>query len=130
MTYDQFMAALCIWREARGCSTSQMNAIWWVLQNRANDPANRWPKDIADVVTQPYQFSSFNASDPNVTAWPSFKDKADWLAWLNCQAVVVSPLGGDPTGGATNYLSGDAVPSWAEGKEPTVVLGPFKFYKL
>lgn len=133
LNYDQWMGSLCLWREARGCSITQMNAIWWVLNNRANDSAGRWPKFVADVVVQPFQFSSFNANDPNVTQFPTRKHASDWSAYQNCMLVVSNPLGDDPTQGATNYHSipdGQPLPAWADPAKLRVTLGPFKFYKL
>jgi spore germination cell wall hydrolase CwlJ-like protein len=67
---DSILARLCLWREARGESLAAKAAVLAVLRNRANDPKNRWPKTLAGVVTQPFQFSSMNRNDPNVTAWP------------------------------------------------------------
>jgi hypothetical protein len=107
-----------------------MNAVFWAIKNRASaSPHNGWPAKIADVVTQPFQFSSFNANDPNAIKWPSPLHAVDWNAWGNAMLVVTTDLGGDPTNGCNSYWSGDAVPSWAEGKEP-LVLGPFKFVKV
>ena len=135
VTDDQFIAALCLWREARGASLSAKTAIWWVIQNRANDHAGRWPRSIAGVVLQPKQFSSFNHDDPNVSAYPFAMPQSspDYQAWLDCKTVVQTPLGGDPTGGATNYESlpaGATMPKWAEPSKLTTAIGPFRFYKL
>lgn len=131
MTYDQFLGALCLWREARGASMSAKAAIWQVILNRVAD--KRWPNTIHDVVTQPLQFSSFNATDVNVTAWPTERHPLDWQAWLDCQSVVALTIGGDPTNGATNYESlPDTVkkPSWCDPAKITATIGPFRFYKL
>ena len=127
---DETVAALCLWREARGASLQAKAGVFSVILNRASDPHNRWPKMVCDVVTQPKQFSSFNADDPNVTQWPTPRHAQDWAAWLDCMVVVTTAVGGDSTNGATNYYSGDAVPYWAEGKEPSAEIGPFKFFKL
>lgn len=131
MTYDQFLESLCLFREARGSSMAAKAAVLAVIRNRVSDP--RWPNTSADVITQPKQFSSFNANDPNVTKWPTQKQPVEWAAWLDCQAVVTVPLLADPTGGATNYHSipdGQPLPNWADPAKLTVTVGPFKFYKL
>lgn len=127
--YDNFMAALCIFREARGSSITAMNCIYHVLRNRANDKLNRWPKFIADVVIQPNQFSSFNHDDPNIGAFPNRLHLADWNAFLNVLTVVGNELGTDPTNGATNYHSAKIDPWWIKGMTMTLELGAFKFYK-
>lgn len=131
MTYDEFMGALCLFREARGASMPAKAAIWQVIQNRANDAAKRWPRTIHDVITQPYQFSSFLASDPNVTVWPTERHPLDWSAWLDCCAAVNTPLGGD-TVGATNYESlpdGAPKPAWCAKMTLVETIGPFRFYR-
>lgn len=127
MTYDQFMTALCAWREARGCSDPAIQGVVHVVMNRVRD--TRWPDTAAGVVLQPRQFSSFNAGDPNASRFPNPKDKSDWLAWQRVLAIVESP-GADPTGGATGYEScpDDQEPSWAQ--DVVARIGPFEFYKL
>lgn len=133
LSYDQFLASLCLWREARGASLSAKTAIWFVLQNRAADPANRWPKTVHQVVVQPHQFSSFNANDPNVTTWPDERHPADWDAWKDCQTVVTTVIGADPTSGATNYHSippSQPLPAWADPLKITAKIGAFTFYRL
>jgi spore germination cell wall hydrolase CwlJ-like protein len=108
-------------------------AVLAVIRNRASDSANRWPKTTADVVTQPKQFSSFNASDPNVTKWPTPRIPVEWSAWQDSMTVVETPLTADPTDGANHYHSlpdGSVLPSWADPAKLTVTIGPFKFYKL
>lgn len=133
MTFDQFIASLAIWREARGCSLAAMTGVWWVIQNRANDVAKRWPTTIAEVVTEPWQFSSFNATDPNAVLIPTRNNSVEYAAFLNCMLVVSSPLGGDPTSGANSYHSvpsSKPQPTWADPTKHTVDIGPFKFFKL
>lgn len=104
---DSILVRLCLWREARGESLAAKAAVLAVIRNRANDPKNRWPKTLAGIVTQKFQFSSFNANDPNVTAWPkatvTIAPSSDWIAWLNCGTVYDAAIGADPTHGATHY---------------------------
>ena len=129
MTYDQFMEALCLWREARGASMPAKQGVLSVIRNRVAD--KRFPNTSAGVIVQPWQFSSFNDSDPNSKRWPL--PGPEWQAWLDCLAVVNAPLGGDPTDGATNYESlpdGMAKPKWADEAKFTCKIGPFSFYRL
>lgn len=135
MSYEEFLAALCLWREARGCSLPCLTAIWWVIQNRAMDSRDRWPKSIPGVILQHAQFSSFTAGDPNATKFPMATPigNADWAAWLDCMVAVTTSLGPDPTNGGTNYESiPDPAerPAWADPSKITLELGPFRFYKL
>lgn len=108
-------------------------AVLAVIRNRASDSLSRWPKTTGEVVTQPKQFSSFNANDPNVAKWPTQKNSVEWGAWQDCISVVTVPMTADPTNGANHYHSipdGQALPSWADPAKLTVTVGPFKFYKL
>lgn len=135
MTYEQWLAALCLWREARGSSLAALTAIWWVIQNRANDAHNRWPKTIPGVILQHLQFSSFNAGDPNALKFPIPPNATspDWSAFQSCIVAIETTLGGDPTSGATNYESipdPSKRPSWCDPNKITVTIGPFRFYKL
>ena len=146
LTYDQWMACLCIWREARGASIQAMTAIYNVMLNRSNDARNRWPKTLPAVITEHhpiksgrviYQFSSFAADDPNVVKFPmppspGAPSNPDWEAFLKCIAAVTAPLGADPTDGATNYESckPGELPKWADPAKMTTEIGPFRFYKL
>lgn len=131
MNYDCFIAALCLWREARGSSAHAMSGVYHVLLNRASDPKKRWPKQVHQVVLQRLQFSSFNHDDPNSSKFPIDDGGPDWKAWLQACEVVMDSLGGDPTNGATNYHSEMPVPpKWADPDKITAEIGPFTFYKL
>jgi len=144
---DSILCRLCIWREARGESIAAKAAVLAVLRNRANDPKNRWPKTLAGVVLQPFQFSSFNANDPNVTAWPKVPPasmvggSADWPAWLDSCAAYDAPLTADPVGGAQFYHDSSIPPPAVAWLGPghtvadlealrTATIGRLSFYRL
>lgn len=133
MTYDQWLLALCLWREARGCSIEALTGIAAVIRNRALDKQGRWPRDTAGVILQPAQFSSFNTGDPNSLKFPRPALKSpDEAAWQMCTQVALATLTPDPTDGATNYESEplDKLPKWANPLRLTVTIPPFRFYKL
>ena len=139
--YKWVLLAVCLWREARGCSHAAKVAIAHVICNRATDPRQRFPKTIAGVITAPSQFSSISPPHSNslslnewinATAWPTENDQH----WLDCcsiaDAVGTATDGVDPTGGATNYYSVPIpeVPSWADPSKLTLTLEAFRFFKL
>jgi spore germination cell wall hydrolase CwlJ-like protein len=132
VTYDQFILALCLWREARGASQQALAGIAAVIRNRMADSRRRWPGTIPGVILERLQFSSFNAGDPNAVKFPIPGTSSDWNAWQSCLDVVLTPLTADPTGGATNYESCELghLPSWADANRLTATIGPFRFYKL
>lgn len=131
-SYDPFLFALAVWREARGESVLAKVAVAWVIRNRMTDAQKRWPATIGGVILQPRQFSSFNADDPNATKIPPAND----TAWRDCcrviDAVSVAAAENDPTHGANHYHSLPvtvAWPSWADEAAQTAVVGTLHFYK-
>jgi hypothetical protein len=130
---ETYLTALCIWREMRGASHDERVGCYWVIRNRANDEKVRWPRTMAGVVTQRYQFSSFNVTDPGATRWPlDGLGNADWVAWQEIVALVNAPPD-DPTGGANRYEnlpSGATKPGWAEQGRIVKAIGGTRFYKL
>jgi hypothetical protein len=140
MTYSQWLASVCIWREARGCTIEAQEAVWRVINNRTVDPQRRWPRTISGVILQHAQFSSFLQSDINVTRFPiePTPDQSagtDWLAFERiCDEVVGVPLEGtDISGGANSYesLPLDAPkPEWATPEALTVEIGGIRFYRV
>lgn len=141
MTYEDFMAALCLWREGRGSSKQALAGVYNVILNRTRDPGHRWSRSIPGVILQAYQFSSFNSGDPNSIKFPMPPPAGtiptpDWNAFLDCCAVIeaCAALPADPTSGANMYHSfpaGDPhTPSWADPKKHTCDIGAFHFFKL
>lgn len=135
MTEGQWLGALMLWREARNQSMRVKAMVWAVMRNRLYDP--RWPNTITQVVLQAWQFSSFNAGDPNATKWPDFAAKD----WRECVAVVEAPPADDETRGANHYHDKSIDPpvrAWlgpngtlpALQQKMTMDAGAFRFYRL
>lgn len=126
---EEFILALCVYREARGESIKGKLLVAETIVNRARDPKNRWPKTIVGVVTQPLQFSSFNKSDPNVAVYP----KPDEQAWAACVVAAKEALESNPTDRLTtaNHYHTRAVnPKWADATKIVEVEGAHIFYNL
>lgn len=126
------LLALCCWREARGESLDAKIAQCWSVKNRVEHPA-WWGHDWQSVILKPWQFSSFNANDPNAEKWPEDEDPA----WGECvQAAEAVFLGRvtDPTNGATHYYDTSIGFPKAWGSESewenTLDIGHFRFWKL
>ena len=128
--YEDFLLALCLWREARGESFEAKLAVRHVIMNRAADP--RWPDDYAGVILQPKQFSSFSAGDPNAVKFPALGDPS----WIQCCHVAMVASIEDPTKGATFYHSGprEKLPERCQRDFPpeklTAKIGAFSFYRV
>lgn len=130
LNHDQWMAAVCVWREARGTHADAMLGVLWVIINRAKHPRRKFygGPNMADVVLQPKQFSCFNPKDPNAAKLPGSAD----LQFGPITDLVASPGLADPTFGATHYYSDPiaTIPSWVDPSKHTVDILPFHFYKL
>lgn len=56
------MLAKVVWGEARGCNDTQKAAVVWCILNRVD--SDKFPNDIASVVTQKGQFDGWNENNP------------------------------------------------------------------
>jgi N-acetylmuramoyl-L-alanine amidase len=126
---DIFMLALAIYREARGQDLAGKIAVGCVIRNRVQHPA-WYGRNWFDVITKPYQFSSFNLNDRNSVVFGSAAD----AAWQESVAAALFVMGGapDPTGGATFYFDktlDNNPPKWASSYVHTMDIGAFRFYK-
>lgn len=121
----RYMLALCVWREARGESDLGKALVAQVIENRVQD--RRWPDDYVSVITQPWQFSAFNANDPNVTKFPVPDDKA----WPSCVAAADLVLASaEPLTKANHYCVKGLSPKWADPAKVTEREGAHVFYCL
>ncbi len=139
--YSNFMAALCVWREARNQSPPARLGIWHVIHNRVGRPLFR--PSVVRVVLQPQQFSSFNANDPNAVKFPNEANALDWQAWQEILEMVEDQiadlvgLGPDPTQGAVYYETFAlaelddirAKHPWFSVDRLTATIGAVRFYR-
>jgi spore germination cell wall hydrolase CwlJ-like protein len=110
---EGILLALMGWGEARGEGPVGILAVMWVAKNRAD----KKDRALKDVLLQPYQFSCFNAHDPNLGKMLSVeKDDPDgWGAALAIAKLVLSGFTRDPTGGASHfYATYIPPPYWAK----------------
>jgi spore germination cell wall hydrolase CwlJ-like protein len=121
----RFAIALCLYREARGESHLGKLLIAQVIENRVQDP--RWPNTYVGVITQPWQFSSFNRTDPNVTVFPHEHE----TAWADCvaaaDAVLATPT---PFTTANHYCVTTLHPAWRDDSKRVATEGAHAFFTL
>lgn len=100
------------WGEARGEGTLGMRAVSHVIHNRVQ--SRRYPSTVREVVLQPWQFSAWNAADPNRAKMLAL-DETDpaFRAALDIAREVLRGGSADPTGGALHYHATSVSPSWA-----------------
>lgn len=131
--------AATIYGEARGESFDGQVAVAHVILNRLKRP-KRFADTLEKVCRQKFQFSCWNAGDPNSVACKAIVDRGDSeiLFWhedpvfRKCVIAAYSAVNGtapDKTGGATHYfVTKSKKPKWVEGKEPSAVIGAHSFY--
>ncbi len=127
---DIALVALAVWREARGESQDGKRGVAHVIANRVKR-GGWWGSDWKSVILKPWQFSSFNANDPNSEKWPD--EDASWTDSLSAASGVITGLDDDLTEGATYYH--DTTMGWpkAWGNPAdyvnTLNVGRLKFYR-
>lgn len=126
------IAALCIWREARGEPYEGKLGVAYTMLNRVAKQS--WfGKTLLEVVTKPWQYSSMtDPRDPQLSRYPGSSDPA----WQECIRALQAAQSGapDPTNGAVNYFDAtldNDPPKWATDGSlvPAVSIGRLRFYK-
>ena len=96
----------------------------------AREPYCWWGQSYVSVVLKPYQYSSFNANDPQCDLYPQECD----LSYQRAKAAAAEVLGGcdDQSLGADSYHD-DSIPppEWATapGSHMTYKIGRLNFYR-
>lgn len=135
---ELLVVAATIFGEARGESLEAKLGVGLVIRNRVNNPAKWDGTDWKGVCLKPWQFSCWNANDPNrkKLAWPLEHEPA--YVWLECLAaarMVMEPgLIHDRMTGADHYydfsldLAGKP-PDWANKYTLIRQIGRLKFFR-
>lgn len=132
LSFDELTLARTIYGEAANESLSGKEAVAAVIMNRQRSA--RWPNGIAAVCQQPWQFSCWNANDPQ-RARIENRQPGSNRQFDECVKVAVRAARGrlaDPTGGATHYYANYiAQPSWIKNSpnaRQSAQFGVHKFY--
>lgn len=136
---DVMVLAATIYGEARGEDQIGKEAVAHTIKNRVRK-GGWYGKDIKTVCTKPFQYSCWNAGDPN---YGMVADIAfNWAvknemilnnhviqSCLEAALAVLLANSEDVTIGSLHYHNDKIMtPDWAQGKEPVVVIGHHKFY--
>lgn len=122
--------ARTIWGEARGEGITGMQDIACVVMNRVAK-ARWWGHDVVSVCRKAWQFSCWNAADPNreklekvTDADPQFRQA------LQIAADAIAGKLHDRTGGATSYydIRMPKLPEWAKARQPCLSAGHHRFF--
>jgi N-acetylmuramoyl-L-alanine amidase len=109
MTYDQNdieSMALCVWKEARGEGDQGMQAVAWVIRNRAND----WYRGsggspVHTVVYAKNQFTSMSVPDDPEFDLQPYPDDQEYAYCLSVCPAILSGQDTDITNGAHYYAN-------------------------
>lgn len=132
---DRDILARTLWGEARGEGLAGQIAVAWTIRNRVNDGKAKswWGEGYAGVCQKPYQFSCWNANDPNAPYLKGAKPipAGEYKTALAAATAVLNGTVPDPTGGATHYYatSMPKPPTWTKGATQTLRLGHHLFFK-
>jgi len=144
---DRQALALTVFGEARREPLVGQHAIAWVVRNRLLEP-RRFGDSWKGVCLRRSQFScwyewggaaNYGAVMAAARHLGDGHTPAPGSALAKALQVADDVMGGrapDPTRGANHYFAPVAmdppgrVPAWAQGKEPTAVLGGHRFYAL
>lgn len=138
---DRDTLARTLHGEARGEGVPGMAAVAAVIVNRMLATARRihqgqaphwWGgPDARSVCRAPWQFSCWNAGDPNRKLLEALA--ADAAVLLPARTIADAALDGrmgDPTGGADHYHARGSRPAWARGRRPSVTIGRHHFFRI
>lgn len=144
---DILVGALTIHGEARGCTQEGRTAIAHSILNRAR-AKSWWGKgvtghpdhSIAAVCLKPWQFSCWNADDPNSTLLHKLRDEyRKAIQDKSCRAslkALIDALDGfafDHTNGSTHYLTTALhntarAPEWSK-RGDYIEIGAHRFFR-
>jgi spore germination cell wall hydrolase CwlJ-like protein len=125
--------ALTMWGEARSSGEEGMRAVGHVIANRRL--SGRHGAFATDTVSEAWQFSCWNAGDPNLRAMQNVETLPhagrEYRMWLAAKRIAGEILAGrseDPTGGALFYHADYVAPRWADGVPVVAAIGHHLFY--
>jgi len=130
---DAHWMALTMWGEARSSGEEGMRAVGHVIANRRL--SGRHGAFATDTVSEAWQFSCWNAGDPNLRAMQNVetlphagREYRMWLAAKRIAGEILTGRSADPTGGALFYHADYVAPRWADGMPVTAAIGHHLFY--
>jgi N-acetylmuramoyl-L-alanine amidase len=130
---DAHWMALTMWGEARGGGEEGMRAVGHVIDNRRK--SGRHGGFATETVSEAWQFSCWNAGDPNLRAIQRVdslpRDSREYAMWRAARRIADEILSGrsvDPTDGALFYHADYVAPRWSRGVPPVARIGRHLFF--
>jgi spore germination cell wall hydrolase CwlJ-like protein len=112
-TAEEFILALCIYRESAGEPDEGKLAVGCTVRNRVQHP-KWWGNDYYSVITARWQYSSITApGDPTLIKYPKWVDPT-FQKCITVARLVIDGTAEHPFPGADSYYSDViAAPKWA-----------------
>jgi N-acetylmuramoyl-L-alanine amidase len=128
---DLWVMAQTVWGEARGESQAGQIAVAWVIRNRQLYHPTWRGKTLAEVCLAPYQFSCWNANDPNCAQMQALTlTSPGFAAILSLVVGVLSDYLTSPVGESTHYYANYIPPpDWAVGHTPDAMIDTHLFFE-
>lgn len=126
------LLARTIWGEARGEGYTGMQAVANVVMNRVERPG-WWGHSVPTVCLKPWQFSCWNADDPNLPKVQSVTlDDPNFVTATEIAQAAIDGTLPDITNGATSYKESSLKwpHDWGLEVRPLAVIGNHSFYRL
>jgi spore germination cell wall hydrolase CwlJ-like protein len=125
---DLYWMAMNIYHEAGNQPLIGKIAVGIVTMNRLND--KRYPKNIRDVVTDPYQFSWYNSKSANTpppsnNRWKESYEVAKMLLTKTISSDIIKLLEG-----ATHFHATSVKPDWINKVHKVAQIEGHIFYRL
>jgi len=130
---DVDVLARTIYGEARGESVRGKEAVACVIMNRVKRAKDRggywWGDSVEKVCLRPWQFSCWNANDPNRAKLEQVEPgHRVFDTCLRIARRAVSGCLNDTTRGATHYHTEHVNPPWSRGRPACAEIGRHLFY--
>ena len=120
--------ARTIYGESRGETLLGQQAVAWVIINRAR-AGGWWGDTIGKVCRHPFQFSCWNADDPNRKNIEAVGvETPSFIRAIGVAALCLTDDLKDPTAGSTHYHNADVEPVWSKGKTSVAMIGHHHFF--
>lgn len=126
--------ARTLYGEARGETMAGKEAVACVVMNRVKRSRQRpqgywWGNGVEEVCRKPWQFSCWNAEDPNRAKIEAVTEaNRVFAACLKVARRAVANEIEDTTQGSTHYHAKGIVPPWARKRTPAADIGDHLFY--
>lgn len=125
--------ARTLYGEARGETVRGKEAVACVIMNRVRRARERggywWGCTVEQVCKRPWQFSCWNAKDPNREKILAVRE--GHRVFDTCLRIARRAISGcieDMTRGATHYHTKYVTPPWSHGKPVSFTIGRHVFY--